>query len=315
VPRIEDPQPGQGAPAEVSESGRRVVLPLVYHDDDFTASLHTASYDAVAAELPSGLIRPARWIDGRALISVAAFRYRAISCADPEGTVGVLGPYGEVSVAAVVTPGPAPRLLPLLHGRLHVFVLHLPVTTLEARDLGLELWGFPKFVADLDFAEEPATRQVVVSEGGEVVLRLRLRPSGPALPDRQPHVVYTALDRHLVRTVVPMSGYRQIRLGRAGGNLEFGEHPVGRRLAELDVSPAPLAVFNYLTHRTVLPAGEIVGPAREYRGHTGTDRPRGRYTIRYPGCPPLDGVTGEVVHGEPAGAPAPSGERHGVPRP
>jgi hypothetical protein len=206
-----------------------------------------------------------------------------------------LAPYGEVSVAAVVTRGPAHRLLPVLNPRMQVFVLHLPVTTLEARDVGKVLWGFPKFVADLDFVEHPTVRQVSVSEDGRHVLTLALRPGGLVLPDHRPHVVYTVLGGELVETVVPMSGYRQIRLGRRSGRLELGDHPVGRDLARLEVSPAPLACFNYVTHRCVLPAGSGIGPARDFRGYAGRERPLGRYTIRYPDSPPLDQYAGAAL--------------------
>ncbi len=294
VPRSEEFSGWEGPWPEVTGGARRFCLPLHYHDDEFMASLHTASYDAVAAELPSDLIRPARWINGRALISVAAFRYHAITCANGDGSTRLLAPYGEVSVAAVVTLGPAPRLVPVLRPPLHVFVLHLPVTTLEARDVGAALWGFPKFVGDIDFVEQPSVRRVTVSEDDEVVLELSLRPSGPALPDHQPHLVYTALGGELLETIVPMSGYRQIRLGGAGGRLQFGDHSVGRQLSRLDISPTPVAVFNYVTHRSVLPAGQAIGPARAYRGHPGLERPHGRYTVRYPDTPPLDVVTGQV---------------------
>src|SRR3954468_4932806 len=271
----------------VAAAGRRLRLPLHYHDDEFMASLHTASYDAVAAALPCDLIRPARWIDGRALLSIGVFRYRSTTCVSAHGGIELLAPYAEVSIAAAVTLGPAPRVLPILSPRLQVFVLHLPVTTLEARDVGA-LWGFPKFVADMDFEEEPDARRVVLSEAGQDIVDLTLRPRGPALPDHHPHLVYTVQDGMLLETVVPMSGYRQIRLGRGSGELRLGNHPVGRQLGGWDIAPAPIAVFNYLTHRTILPAGRPLGPPQPYTGPRGSDRPRGRYTIRYPGTPALD---------------------------
>jgi hypothetical protein len=277
-----------GPRPEVIFGGRRRLLPVYFHDNEFTSSLHTASYGAVAAELPSDAIRPARWIDGRALVSVAAFRYRAVTVALPDGGVDMIAPYGEVSVAAVVTRGPAPRLLPVLRPRISVFLLHVPVTSAEARDGGSDVWGFPKFVADIDFVEAPPRREVTVSEDGQEVLTLTVRPSGPAFADHQPHAVYTSSEGRLLETVVPMSGYRQVRLGAAAGRLHLGPHPVGRRLTGLDLSPTPVAVFNYLDHRSILPAGVPVGPAKEYRAHRGEERPFGRYTVRYPGTPPLD---------------------------
>nr|WP_281371767.1 acetoacetate decarboxylase family protein [Petropleomorpha daqingensis] len=278
-------------------------MPVYYHDDEFMASLHTASYDAVAAALPCDQLRPARWIDGRALLSLGVFRYRETTCVGADGGTEVLTPYAEVSVAVVVTVGPARRVLPILSPRLRVFVLHLPVTTLEARDVGA-LWGFPKFVADLDFEEEPDRRRVVLSEDGQEILDLILRPSGPALADRHPHVVHTVKDGVLLETTVPMSGYRQIRLGPASGTLRLGEHPVGRQLRGWEISPAPLAVFNYLTHRTILPEGRPIGPGRQYRGYVGSDRPRGRYTVRYPDTPPIDQYAADSATGAVGPSPA-----------
>src|SRR5690348_9192399 len=53
--------------APIGETGVR--LPLSYHRNDAFASLHTASYDAVAAVLPTDAIEPVRWLDQRALVS------------------------------------------------------------------------------------------------------------------------------------------------------------------------------------------------------------------------------------------------------
>ena len=264
----------------------QVRLPVFYHHNDVFTSVHAASYDAVAAELPSQVIRPARWADGRALVAVTAFRYHAVTWTAGDGSATSLAPYGEISVAAVVTAGPARRVLPLLSGQLRGFVLHLPVTTLEARDGGIAGWGFPKFVADMDFTEDPGLRRVRLSEGGSPILTLTVRPRGPVLPERRPLVAYTGLHGELLETVIPVLGRRQARPG--GGELVLGDHEVARRLRRLQISPAPLAVFSFLDHCSILPAGRPVGPARDYHGYTGADRAFGRLTVSYPGTPPLD---------------------------
>jgi hypothetical protein len=263
-------------------------LPLAYHDNDVFTSLHTASYATAKEALPSPVIEPARWVDGRALVSVTAFRYRAITFANADGSTGSLVPYGEIAIGIVVTRGPVPRLLPVLQRRMWMFVLHLPVTTVEARDGGVALWGYPKFVADMDFTERPGERAVTLSEGGATILTSTVRPSGPVLPFHVPPRTYTVRDRRLLETVVPTSGHVQTRLGRHAGALELGDHPVARGLAGLDISPAPVAVYNFLSHRSLLPAGRDIGPAEEYRGFTAPEREFGRYTMRYPGAPALD---------------------------
>jgi acetoacetate decarboxylase len=257
VTHRDDPDGWSAPPTAVRVGSRSLSLPLRYSDNSCAASVHPAAYDAVAAALPAGPLRPVRWVDGRALLSVAAFRYRAVTTADDPP--GLLAPYGEISLGVVVTLGRAPRLLPLVR-RLSLFVLHLPVTTAEARDAGSALWGFPKFVADMDFAEERTARRVTLAEGGSTVLDLTVRGRGPVLTDRRPAVMYTELDGQLLRTVVPMAGRLRIGVGAAAGRLELGDHPVADQLRGMDVAPAPLAVFDYLEHRSLLPAGRAVGP-------------------------------------------------------
>lgn len=261
-------------------------LPVFYHHNDVFMSVHTASYDAVAAELPSEAIRPARWTGGRALIAVIAFRYNAITWTAGGGEVRSQRPYGEICVAAMVTTGQAPRVLPLLSAQLHGFVLHLPVTTLEARDRGIAGWGYPKFVADMDFTEDPAFRRVQLSEGGSAILTLTVRPRGPVLADHRPLVSYSEHHGELLQTSIPVRGYMQARPG--GGELVLGNHEVASQLRRLQISPAPLTIFSYLAHHSILPAGKPIGPAHDHHGYTGTSRPLGRLTVSYPGTPPLD---------------------------
>ncbi len=280
--------PWQGLRQDVRAFDRLLGLPFVYHDNDMFSSLHPASYDAVEAALPSDVIRPVRWVDGRALVGIYAFRYHSITWTRSDGATGGLWPYGEIGIVAVVTTEPAQRVRPLLRAKQAGFVLHLPVTSREARDGGRQLWGFPKFVADMDFREAPDTHQVQLSEGGQTILTLTVRPRGPVVTDRRPLTTYSALDGQLLETVVPTLGHMQLHFGGRGGELSLGEHQVAQGLRELQISAAPVAVFHYLDHRSILPAGRPVGPANPYRGYDGEDRAFGQFTVSYPGSPTLD---------------------------
>jgi hypothetical protein len=185
------------------------------------------------------------------------------------------------------------RVAPLLPGapsRLQpgAFILHLPVTTLEARELGLALYGLPKFVADMDFDEEPSCRRVRLSEGNADILTLTVRPAGPVTVDRKPSVLYSVLHGELLQTTVSVLGHSQTRTGAAGGQLKLGEHPVADGLRELEISPEPLVTTSYLDHRAILPVGLPVGTADDYTGYSGVDRDRGRYTVRYADAEPID---------------------------
>jgi hypothetical protein len=130
-------------------------------------------------------------------------------------------------------------------------------------------------------------------EGESPILTLTVRPRGPVLAERRPLVAYTVLQGELLETVIPVCGHMQARLG--GGALVLGDHEVAHQLRRLQISPAPLAVFSYLDHRSILPVGRPIDPAREYHGYTGADRAFGRFTVSYPGTPPLDQYAAPVL--------------------
>ena len=281
--------PGPRPVAEVD--GLRLRGPAFYHRVDSFGSMHLASYDAVRELLPSSELQPVRWLDGRAVLQIGASRYHVASCSYADGTTGVLAPYAEVVIAAMVTRGPARPGLPLLAPGLHHvggFVLHLPVTTLEARDLGLKIFGLPKFVADMEFREEPLLRQLRLLEQDSEILTLAVRPGGRVTADRSHGVLYSSLHGELLETTVRFLGHRQVRLGRRAGALQLGRHPVADQLRALGVSPEPVMIVSYLDGRAILPFGNPIGAARDYTGYLGSDRPRARFTVEYPGTGPID---------------------------
>lgn len=282
-------------PRSVLEIGaQRLVGPAFYHPFDSFRSVHLADYDAVRDALPSSDLHPVRWFDGRAAVFVAAMRYHEVSVSHADGTPALLAPYGEVLIGALVTRKPSPRGLPLLMPAMHRvggFILDLPVTTAEATELGRRLFGLPKFVADMDFREEPTLRQVKVCEGDAEILTLTVRPGGPVTTDHAPLIMYSVLHGDLLETSLRFLGHRQASLGRHVGKLSLGAHPVADRLRGLSVSAESLAVQSYLDARAILPAGNPVGTARDYPGYFGKDRLRGRLSVQYPGTDPIDQYT------------------------
>lgn len=275
--------------------GRQLQSPASYHRVDSFQSVHLADHDAVAAVLPTDELHPVRWFDGRAAVLVWALRYHEVTAMDvtdglPGRTVR-LAPYGEVCVVALVTrrpvrPGLA-MLRPLMSG-VSGFVLSLPVTTHEAEEVGRAIFGYPKFVADMDFVEDPANRRVTVSEDGQEVLRLDVRPRGPVVPDTRDIVAYSVRDERLMRTTIRSQGHGQPAVGRRSGRLRLGSHPVGQELARLSISPEAQRSLSHVDLRLVLPWARPVGAARPYPGYRGRPRDRARLTVAYPGTGPID---------------------------
>ncbi|HSJ58213.1 MAG TPA: acetoacetate decarboxylase family protein, partial [Anaerolineae bacterium] len=182
----------------VDVGSARVDLPIMYYRDDCFMGIFGAALEPVRAALASRDLHPVTLPDGRATVAVIAFNYHETG----------VGPYGEVGIALPCTLGAAaPPLLPLaLEARYPGwggFVLHLPVTSLVARDAGRAIYGYAKFVADMAFEKRPAYQRVHMSEGGAHILTLTVKQRGPAIKDNRPLVTYSVRGDDLVRTAVP----------------------------------------------------------------------------------------------------------------
>lgn len=250
-------------------------LPILYHREDYFALLFTASLSVAAKLMPSERLFPVRMARGRALVGIAAFHYTDTS----------IGEYGEVAVTIPAVYGrlpPLPVLPALLEGRHRRFglvVLHLPVTTLAARDAGRGAWGYPKFVADMDFAKTPEFLQCRLAEKDRHIATLRVPKRGKVRADRRPLVTYSVRDGNLIRTRIPQRGIRRDSRFPRGWQLELGDHPVADTLRELDLSARPVLARYWLERSAILPAGKVIqrGVAL-LDGHRGEDR-EGRLSV------------------------------------
>lgn len=276
----------------------QIELPIRYWRTDCFMGLFPADLAAVRDLLPSRRLHPVRLPRGRALLAVVAYNYLETG----------VGPYGEIGISPLCTlDRDAPPLLPLLQGYRHGisgFVAHLPVTSRIAREAGRRIWGYPKFVADMDFELRPERQTVTLGEGGREILRLDVRRSGPVAVDRTPLTTYTVRDARLIRTTIPTRAHVATSVGAAGGELVIGDHPVGRELAALGVSRRPVLTRTYLTHSAILPVGADIGPAdRDYTGYHGAEREFGTHTVGYDA-----GIVRVVTEGVPPLVAAPRGD-------
>jgi hypothetical protein len=268
-----------------------VRLPLAYHDTAVACSYHLASADAVAALLPrSGgrpLLRPLHAPGGRTVVAVHALRHRTVTWTDTDGGTHRLAPYGEVGVTAGVFAGPAARrgARPATGG----FVLQLPVTSREARDLGRDEWGLPKWLADMDFLDAPGSQCVRLGEDGADVLVHTVRAGGPALRGTRSRRLWSVCGGRLLETTTPVLARWQAHPGSGGAELVLGAHPVADALLGLGLSPEPLAAFRAVEYRSTLPAGRPLGDAVAAPGtvHPGRDAGFARFTVAHPGTAPM----------------------------
>ncbi len=264
----------------VDVGSAKVDSPTLYYRDDSFQGIFGAVYEPVRALLPSRELYPVTLPDGRAIVGVAAFNYLETS----------IGPYGEIGIVIPCTYGrrPPPLLPLLLEERFPGcgwFVLHLPVTSRVARDLGRVNLGYTKFMADMDFEKRPDYQRVRLAEGGSHILTLTVQQRGLLLKDNRSLITYSVLDGQLFKTTVPSRAVYQVGLKPGLGTLELGDHEIADQLRSLDISTTAIVTRNYLTRSAILRAGEPIAQAdHPHTGHIGEEREFGRLTVNYDGA-------------------------------
>jgi Acetoacetate decarboxylase (ADC) len=268
---------------ELTGGTRRVALPVHYRRADVFMAIFPARYRWLKDRLPRGL-RPLWLGSDRAPIAVAAFNYLESS----------IDPYGEVAILIPCTRGPAlPGLvvsaLDSLYPGFGFFVMHLPVTSDIADVLGRRVWGYPKFVADIDFQHGRDHQRVHLADGGRTILDLTVERRGARVRDDRPLVTYSELGRRLIHTRMATEKVYQVHPGSAAASLVLGDHAISAELRRLGVSTRALYSLNHLSYAAVLPRGrtvDLVDEPSTPRGLTGGPSGRDPLARRGPVVPP-----------------------------
>jgi hypothetical protein len=215
----------------VSSTGQRVLLPIRYLDFAAMIGVFTAPADKLSGLLPSKRLKPALYTPGKGVVALSAFEYRKL--ADIE-------PYNEFGISIPVLYEPRfniptlPLLAPQWFKSYGLYVHHLPVTTEVARSGGIEVWGFPKFLAEITFEEtEDRLRCRMRAEGDEIITlegqKLATKPTTTDWPS------YTVKDDELLWTRTHVQGEMGV-LARSGGvTYTLGCHPIADELRSLDL--------------------------------------------------------------------------------
>jgi hypothetical protein len=226
-------------------------LPVFYRDSSSFAAIYAAPTKAVRPLLRHPSLRPIELVPGTSLVAITAFEYR-----DSD-----IGPYNELSIAVLASIARRPIagasfLAQLARGVTSAYVWQLPVTTEIARLGGVELYGYPKFLASIDFERGRGRIACQLGADGQNILRL----SGPMLTTSRGTVVrietYSVRDGIPLRANVITDHLEQAQsLYPRGVELSLGDHPIAAQLRALELGPRPL-IYQYSPHtQSVLCAG------------------------------------------------------------
>lgn len=218
-------------------------LPVFYRDSSSFAAIYAARTEAVRLLLRHPSLHPIELVPGTSLVAITAFEYRDTD----------IGPYNELSIAVLASIARRPMvglslLTQIAQRSMSAYVWQLPVTTEIARIGGVELYGYPKFIASIAFERGRGRIACQLGADGQDVLRL----SGPMLTTSRGTVV--RFETSSVRDGIPLRANvitdhleHAERIYPSGVELSLGGHPIAGQLRDLELGPRPL-VYQYSPH-------------------------------------------------------------------
>jgi hypothetical protein len=220
-----------GARVEETElsTGAHIGLPVRYYDWSAIMAHFPAPVAALRKLLPTDKLKPAQLVPGTGILSMAAMEYRSIANVEPYNEFGIMVPV--LYEPTVNVPG-LPLLFPDRSKRFGLYVHHLPVTTQAAYDFGVEIWGYPKFVAEISFEDTGRTRRCRLRAEGKDIAILEVAKSATRAKPMD-LFSYTVKDGQLLRTRIQAEGQLSITRFRGGASCDLGDHPIAEELRAL----------------------------------------------------------------------------------
>lgn len=236
----------------VNITGGSVRVPILYQDVFTIAASFVAPVLPLRNLLPTSKLEPLQVMPGKGLLTFMAFDYKETS----------IGPYREFAIAvpARYEPRYDVPLLPVLRMAaslsFEAFIWQLPLTSEVGLHAGIDIWGFPKFIAEIDFSESEKSISCSLSEKDEHILTLEVGLSRPKVKSYFDFNTYTVKGDDLLFTQVRgISGNIGKSYLPGSARLSLGEHPLSRQIRE--VAPGTSLQTLYI------PQGQLLLPEAE----------------------------------------------------
>jgi hypothetical protein len=210
-----------------SLTGIRMALPVHFLDMTMMGGVFRLDPEQAAQLVSNDLFSPSIAEDGLARCHVTALEYRSVD---------IMYPYNEL---AVTIPGKIRGVD--RETDLHYY-LQLPVTTEDARWTGVEIYGFPKYIAAIAFEESDSDVVCALTLAGQEVLTLHVS-KGIAKDDEWDVENLTYLDGEPLLSVFQGCGRRYASAVPGGSRLQFGEQRMAQGLRSAQIEPTSVSHF------------------------------------------------------------------------
>ena len=211
----------------VEVQGRTLTFPIQVRAASSWAATYLVDLDAARALIGHTGLEPATAKRGKGMLVLPFVRY-----IDSD-----LDRYNECGVGVVVRHPGAPerntvgRMLEAGKGQAGVYIHHLPVDQEFTLAAGRQIWGYPKFMADVHITDEGSSTVCSVRADGRDLLELRVRNGHQFRIPPRALPTYTYMDGVLRRTRWDMPSQIGARIG--GAEITLGDHAISGELASL----------------------------------------------------------------------------------
>jgi hypothetical protein len=216
-----------------------VQVPSSFIDGSAVMAFFSSDYDNVLSKLEGTDFVPVKTLKGKAITVLGFFEYRNSS----------FGPYKEVTLSFPVLPDntTAPWsagfdfFRNIENRKIGFHIIDLPITLELPHAAGREIWGFPKFKADIEY-KYPKSKfeaNVCIHETSDIILTFK-SPFCKGMPSPfSDCIFYSYLNDTILKSIVSMNSRGRITSG-SGTELSIGsaDHRMIKNLRDLGLDGA-----------------------------------------------------------------------------
>ena len=201
----------------IEHKGKKYELPAKYYDFSSIIAYFPVSARKLKKYLPTKKMKLVKPVPGISYIFIIAYQYKHIS---------IMEPYNEVGIGFPLVFKDNKQKYEGSH------FIHLPVTTEFARMAGVDLFGYPKFVADISYEEHENSITTTLKSDNEHILTLEV-PKIEVEEERREVYSFTIKDNKILRIKITSQGYSGINQEKGKALLQLGEHPISGEIKSL----------------------------------------------------------------------------------